>query len=107
MEGDETKPVPAIESNVATKINFKTTNAELTVGYPIYKSPAVVTLVDAGLRYTKHEFDGDVNVSGGLNRQFNRDFDYDWTDALLGVSVNVPFAKVWSWNSRLNAGFGA
>lgn len=106
LEGDASRDVPAIASNVASTISFKMTNAEVTAGYPIYQTPDVVTLFDWGLRYTKHEFDADVSVSGARNEQHNRSFDKDWADVLLGVTVKVPFAKEWSWNSRLNAGFG-
>jgi len=106
LEGKESKTLPLISSTVSTKINFKITGAEVTVGYPVYKTPSVVVLVDGGVRYTKHEFDSKVSVSGAVTGQRDRNFDHSWTDAVLGASVNVPFAQKWTWNNRLNAGFG-
>jgi len=98
--------VPGISSTVSTKINFKITGAELTVGYPVYRTKSVTVLADGGLRYTKHKFDADVNVSGAVTDQQGRDFDHDWTDAIIGASVNVPLDRQWTWNNRFNAGFG-
>jgi len=90
----------------ATKIDlqFEMTGAELTVGYPVYKTPSLTLLVDGGLRYTKHEWDNDIINSGVLVA--SQKFDNDWTDVLLGASLNVPFAETWSWNSRVNGGWG-
>lgn len=106
LEGKESVFEPAISSAVSTKINFKITGAEVTVGYPVYKTPSVVVLVDGGVRYTKHEFDGKVSLSGAVTGQRDRNFDHSWTDAVLGASINVPLAQKWTWNNRLNAGFG-
>jgi hypothetical protein len=82
------------------------TGAELTLGYPVYKTSSLVTLLDAGVRYTKHEFTGRVSASGAVTGQQDRNFDHDWADAIVGVTVNVPFAQKWTWNTRLNAGYG-
>jgi hypothetical protein len=83
------------------------TGAELTVGYPVYKTPSLIVLVDGGLRYTKHKFDNSLSSTGNVSfPKTSNKFDQSWTDAVLGASVNVPFAETWSWNSRVNAGFG-
>ena len=106
LEDKVSEYVADYDSTLTTKINFKMTGAEATVGYPVYRTPHLVTLVDAGVRYTKHEFDGSVTASGAVSGRRGRDFDHSWTDAVLGVSINVPLAKTLSWNNRLNAGFG-
>jgi len=106
LESDESAYIPSLASTFKARINFKIKGAEATVSYPVYKSPSVVTMVDAGFRYTKHEFDNSFSLSGAVNAQQNTNFSHDWTDALLGVTVNVPFARQWTWNNRLNAGFG-
>jgi hypothetical protein len=38
--------------------------------------------------------------------QQSRSFDHDWTDAIVGATVNVPLAQKWTWNTRFNAGYG-
>ncbi len=109
LEGSESEAVPAINSTVSININFDITQAELTVGYPVYGTRSLVIFVDGGLRYIRHEFDGSLslkNAGGTVVASESEDFDHDWTDVLLGASINVPFAKKWSWNNRLNAGFG-
>ena len=106
LEDKASEFLPAYNSTSTVKINFKISGAELTVGYPVYKTSSLVALVDAGVRYTKHEFDGKLRVSGDVTAQRDRDFDHDWTDAIVGVSINVPFAQKWTWNNRFNAGFG-
>ena len=104
LEGKESTPVGA--STVSTRINFKTTGAEFTLGYPFYKTSSLVALFDAGARYTKHEFDADVRSTGAVTGQANRNFDHSWTDAIVGATFIVPLAQTWTWNTRLNAGFG-
>ena len=106
LEDKESTFVPAANSTIATKINFKMSGAELTVGYPVYRTPSLIVLLDGGLRYTKHKFDGNLNITGAVNAQSRRKFDHDWTDVVLGTTITVPLAKAWSWTSRLNAGFG-
>lgn len=106
LEGEESALTPAGTTTVSTKINFKTTGAEITLGYPVYKTSSLVTLVDVGVRYTKHEFDGRVAATGAITGQLNRNFDHNWTDAIVGATFNVPLARTWTWSTRLNAGFG-
>lgn len=72
-------------------------------------TPSVIILADGGLRYIRHEFDARLKLkdpSGAVIASRSRDFDHDWIDLVLGAMINVPFAEKWSWNTRLNAGFG-
>jgi hypothetical protein len=91
---DDASVVLSSGDSVYSKIGFDKTNAELTVGYPIYH--------DA--RYTDHEIDRDLTING--TRVASRDIDEDWTDALFGISADIPFAEKWMWNNKFNAGFG-
>lgn len=93
-------------NTLATKINFTTRGGEVTAGYPVYKSPSLVALVDVGVRYTKHSFDNTTTVTGTINTQLKNKFSNDWTDAVVGTTLNVPLAPQWLWSTRLNAGFG-
>ena len=106
LEDTASETLSAINSTATVKINFKTKGAELTVGYPVYQTSSVVVLLDGGVRYTKHEFDNSLTLSGAVTGGGSNSFDNSWTDFILGASVNVPFAAQWSWNSRFNAGYG-
>ncbi len=85
-----------------TKFGFDITGAEITVGYPIKRSPSLVLGVLGGVRYTKHELS--INISGALQQNIN--IDNDWTDVLIGLTADVPLNKKWIWSSRIDAGFG-
>jgi len=109
LEGRESAPVAATGERISARIDFDITQAELTLGYPVYKTSSVNILVDGGLRYIKHEFEGRLRLTdagGAVIGGRDRDFDHDWTDIIVGAIINVPFAEKWSWNNRLNAGFG-
>jgi len=107
LEDKSSTFVPAFNSTATADIDFKMTGAELTVGYPVYKTPSFTVLVDGGLRYTKHEFNNSLTVTGAINiPTTSNEFSHNWTDVIVGASLNVPFADTWSWNSRANAGFG-
>lgn len=105
LEDADTTTVAA--HTVNTLINFTTSGGEVTVGYPISRSAAVATFLDAGLRYTKHELDNLATITGPtVNTQEKIVFSNNWTDAIVGLTINVPLSQSWSWNNRLNAGFG-
>ncbi|MEX1314858.1 MAG: hypothetical protein AB1Z38_11805, partial [Desulfotignum sp.] len=36
----------------------------------------------------------------------NRKIDESWTDAIFGISADVPFAEKWSWNTKFDIGLG-
>jgi hypothetical protein len=97
-------PVTNVRGNtVASDISFKATSVELAVGYPFYRSESMVLRLYTGLRYLKHEIDTNVVVNGVT--RIDRDLDNNWTDVLAGISGDVPLAKNWVWNTRMDAGF--
>jgi len=106
----EDKPRGTLPSGatVSSKLGFEMTGGEITVGYPIYHDPSVIVRLDGGVRYTEHELDSDVTIvdPDGTTTRRSKDIDEDWTDALVGISVGIPFAEKWTWNNRFNAGFG-
>lgn len=107
IELEDTDTTAVAAHTVNTKINFTTSGGEVTAGYPIYRSSAVATYLDAGLRYTKHELDNFVTTIGPIvNSQGKSVFSNNWTDAIVGLTLNVPLSQRWTWNNRLNAGFG-
>ena len=103
LEDDPSVVLPS-GATVSSKIGFDITGGEITVGYPIYRSTSLIVRLHAGARYTEHELDLDHTIDG--TPVLSRDIDEDWTDALVGISLGVPLAEKWMWNSKFNAGFG-
>ncbi len=101
LEGEASRMVGA--TRVSAKIGFDITGGELTVGYPVHRSTSLRLGVLGGMRYTKHELSSEITVGA---QQRKRSIDNDWTDALIGLTIGVPFAEKWVWNTRLDAGFG-
>lgn len=62
--------------------------------------------VHTGARYTKHELSADIRSTGLINNHRNREIDNDWTDVLIGFLADVPLAENWTWNNRVDAGYG-
>ena len=105
----EDKPRGTLPSGatVSSKLGFDKTNAEFTVGYPIYRDPSLIVRLEGGARYTKHELDSALTIVGpGGTTQLKGDIDEDWTDVLAGISAGIPLAEKWMWNNKFNAGFG-
>lgn len=98
--------LPEIASTVSFALNFEVTSAELTVGYPVYKSPDATVHLEAGLRYIEHDITSTLAVTGGVNESITRNINEDWTDVLIGATINVPIVPKWNWITRANAGFG-
>ena len=93
-------------ATLAAEVGFDITGAEFTVGYPVYQESALTIRVYTGARYTKHKLDLTLTGTGyiGINRSKN--IDESWTDVLIGLSLDVPFAEKWNWNIKGDAGFG-
>ena len=92
---------------VTSEFNFDISFAELTVGYAIYKDPSVIVRVLGGVRYTGHKLEAAINaVVGAATASLAMEIDEAWADALIGLTVDVPFARTWSWNNRIDGGFG-
>lgn len=97
LEGNATK------GPVSAKIGFDVTGGELLVSHPFYQQAALRLNLLGGARYTKHELSSVITVGA---TQLNRNIDNDWTDFVVGVSLNVPLHKDWTWRTRVDAGYG-
>jgi hypothetical protein len=93
-------------ATLSAKLEFDYTQAELTVGYPLSENSSYTIRGYGGLRYLRQELDILFTGTGfiGINRQ--KSIDESWTDALIGLSADIPFAKKWNWNIKADAGFG-
>lgn len=56
-----------------------------------------------GIRYGRHEFDTIV-TSGATT--LTKNIDENWTDVVIGLTHDYIISKEWSWNTRVDAGFG-
>lgn len=112
LEGDTSHPIPANivlpgGHTLNAELTFDATIAELTVGYPVYRTPSVSISVDGGVRYVNHEINSSLGISGPvLNSTLRRNIDEDWTDALIGATFTVPITEKLIWSTTGNAGFG-
>jgi len=101
----EDKPVKTLgENTVAADLSFDVKVCDLTVGYPVYADPGFVLRGYTGFRYIGHKLETKVVVNG-ITR-IDRDIDEDWTDALIGVSLDMSLAENWHWNTKFDYGFG-
>ena len=106
LEGDAGVTL-ATGTTVFQELGFDITGGELIIGYPIYQNSSCTVLFHGGARYTKQELDNELTIVTGVGTtQEKRDLDEDWTDVVLGFSADIPFAEKWTWNNRVDAGFG-
>jgi hypothetical protein len=87
-----------------SELDFDFTKADLTVGYNMVKNENFVLRPYIGARYNKHEVEVE-NVLYGIAEK-NRKMDEDWTDALIGIVMDVPFAGAYTWSTKFDYGFG-
>jgi len=104
LEGGASGQGPA--GTLTANLDFDVTGAELTGGYYFYQNQALRLMGYTGLRYLRHEVDVSIAGSGFLGVDRNKSIDESWTDVLLGLSADVPFAQKWNWNVKADGGFG-
>jgi hypothetical protein len=106
LEGNPVKTVGA--NTVAADLSFDVKVGDLTVGYPVYADPGFVLRGYTGFRYIGHKLDTKVDVtSGGVTTtRIDRNIDEDWTDALIGLSLDMALAENWRWDTKFDYGFG-
>jgi len=87
-------------SNGATRgeIEFDRGQAEVIVSYPLTDSDGLQFRVLGGFAYTSHDFE--LSITNG-DASLATDQDGDWIDLVLGVSMVVPFADTWSWDTTV------
>lgn len=90
-------------STLRSNMDFDATSGEITVGRKVYRHPWVVLGVHGGLRYDRHKLSTDLRRGGTTERVR---VDESWTDVLIGLSADIPFAEKWLWKNKMNGGFG-
>lgn len=70
---------------------------EFAVEYAFYRAGNHTFGVLGGVNYYKHEWEFQ-------DKQTREKFkpDEDWTDAVIGLTHNVPFSDDWSWSNRID-----
>jgi hypothetical protein len=106
LEEDASQGIRNTGITLSAKTEFDVTGAELTVGYPIYENSPFLLRAYTGARYTKHELDFFITGTGFAGASRSRSISESWTDVLIGLSADVPFAEKWNWNIKADAGFG-
>ena len=102
LEADESATLPG-GIPVSLDIGFITSSGEIVVGYPVHRSESVRINALGGLRHTKHELSQKITIGPS---SVSSDNNNSWTDVVVGATFAVPLAEKWSWDSRLDAGFG-
>ncbi|MEE9554198.1 MAG: hypothetical protein V3W18_07865, partial [candidate division Zixibacteria bacterium] len=97
LEGDGNNGVTFLDAE------FEANGAEVTLAYPIYQVPGAKLSVLGGVRWTSHELK--INVTSGIFSSGVK-VDKDWYDAIVGLTLDVPFYEKWNWGSQVDAGFG-
>ena len=91
-----------------SEVSFELTGGQLTVGHTVYRSGSGTVTVQpyVGVRYLKHEVGADLTSVGQDTTDVSSGFDQNWTDVLLGTSLNVALSKKIGWSTSFDAGFG-
>jgi len=97
LEGKENIGESSIE------IGFDVTSAQFMTSYTVLQNDVFKLNLVGGLRYTEHELSSDFRFGGN---HYKRNLDNDWTDAVVGTSVVVPFTQTLSWKTSFDYGFG-
>lgn len=97
LEGSESNETHSFQ------LDFDITGAEFMTSYTVYQNDVFKLNLIGGLRYTEHELSAEIRSGNKLR---NRDIDNDWTDAVIGTSVVLPFSQTLSWKTSFDYGFG-
>ncbi len=91
-----------------SEFSFETTSFEATVGYLAWMHPKgkVAIRPYVGTRYLKHEVETLLAITGGITASASSATDQNWTDFLIGSSVDVVFSPEWSWATKFDVGLG-
>jgi len=104
--GGEPGGTLASGETVTSDISFEATTGRATVGYTVYRGGKVALQPYAGVRYLKHDLGADLTIVGATTTNIGTGLDDNWTDVLVGASLNVALAQKVSWNASFDAGFG-
>jgi hypothetical protein len=72
---------------------------DLIAGYRFYEGERNNLGVLFGIRNIDHDWEFEFRGSSAS-------VDDSWTDAILGFTHSLPISERWSWNNRIDAGFG-
>lgn len=87
-------------------LTFEAISAETSVSYAFAKTRSSVWSVIGGIRYSKQEYSGDLDVSG--TSEFSGSVDDSWTDGVIGISNDYSIVRTLIWSNQLDfAGGGS
>ena len=102
LEGDGSGTILGPTSASLTP-NLTAIKANLTVAYNFANTDRNHFGVLFGTEYTKHDWEIDLTV--GMT-DLKREFDHDWTDAVLGLTHALTISEKVAWTNRIQGGFG-
>ena len=107
LGGDPSTTLPNGE-RLSSDLSFDITTGEVTVGYPLYRGPGGKVSISpfVGFRYIKHDIGISLTLTGATTNTATVGRDWNWTDVLVGGTVNVAMAPKVSWSGGVNAAFG-
>jgi len=93
-------------ATVSAEYSYDITTGGLTAGYTVYQGGRLGIQPYVGFRYLKHELGADLTVVGQTTTTVSRAIDHNWTDVLVGTSLNVALSPKVAWSVSADAGFG-
>lgn len=104
--GGGTLPGGAI---VTSDLSFDLFSTEALVGRTVYRSAGnrFALRPHIGIRHMRHELAVDLTITdAGVSTDISRGIKQNWTDFLVGTSMDIKLKDNWGWNILLDAGFG-
>lgn len=108
LGGDPSGELPALGATFDSEWSFDVLTGQLMVGYPAYRNEKGTMTVTpyGGFRYMKHEIGAELEITGANVNSAERSVDHNWTDIVIGTSLDVALAPKVHWSTSLDAGFG-
>ena len=103
--GSPGRSTPSIQQ-VTGELSYDKTTGGISVGYTVYKRGKLSIQPYVGFRYLKQELGVDLTIVGQDTVAFSKGVDNNWTDVLIGTSLNVALSKKIGWSASFDAGFG-
>ena len=89
------------DSDAGFDAEWDKADAQLAVEYAFAKTGNHTWGVLAGVNYIDHEWELQDKID-----RIKYEPEDDWTDAVVGLTHNVPFAGNWAWSNGINYSFG-
>ena len=95
-------------SQFTSDVGFEVLSSDFSVAYTLYRSPTnkVAIRPHVGARYTNHEVNIALATTGPTTINVTEQAEQNWTDFLVGTSVDISLVPKLAWGTVVDAGFG-